>query len=290
MKFIKMHGAGNDYVYIDCFKEKVENPSDLAIKMSNRNYGVGSDGLILIKESNLKNNNEKVKFKMEMYNQDGSLSEMCGNGLRCVAKYLYDEKMINRKNFDVETGAGILNVEIIETDENDKAKLVRINMGKPILNTKDIPVNWNKETVINEKIPIHGTYLRFTTISMGNPHCIVFIDDEEGLENLHITHYGKEIEYLDIFPNRTNVEFVYVKNDSEIYQRTWERGTGETLACGTGACASVVASVLNGYVDRKKVITNHLRGGILKIKWSEKDDNVYLEGNAIRVFNGEWLL
>lgn len=279
-----MQAAGNDYVYIDCTKETVDNPSNLATKMSNRNYGIGSDGLILIKKGN-----EKV-FEMEMYNPDGTLAEMCGNGLRCVVKYLYDEKLVTDKEIEIKTGAGILTGMVTEVNENDMAESIRINMGKPKLNVKDVPLVWKGDKAINQKLPVHGTYMHFTALSMGNPHCVIFLADKDGLQNLNIKHYGKEIENLDIFPNRTNVEFACVKNDGEVYQRTWERGTGETLACGTGASAVVVAGILNGLLDRNKIITNNLKGGTLKIEWSEKDDCVYLEGNAIRVFNGDWLL
>lgn len=293
-----MHGIGNDYVYIDCFKEpsieneSVESLSGLAVKMSNRNYGVGSDGLILIKKG------DTALFRMMMFNSDGTLAEMCGNGLRCVAKYLYDENYTkSEKSFEIETDAGIKRVEITKTDQENKASMIRLDMGKPILEPNNIPIIWKKkskhkinEPVINERLPVHGHFLQFTTVSMGNPHCVIFLNDREGLNNLNIKHYGKEIEYLDMFPNRTNVEFVYIKNNEEIFQRTWERGAGETLACGTGASASVVASILNQELEKSKKITVHLKGGDLNIEWDGETDRVYLEGSATRVFDGEWLL
>ncbi len=293
-----MHGIGNDYVYIDCFKEtsvldkSIEDLSELAVKMSNRNYGIGSDGLILIREG------KSALFKMTMFNSDGSLAEMCGNGLRCVAKYLYDEdRTKSEKEFDIETDAGIRTVEVTQTDNSNKASMIRLNMGNPILVPDKIPVIWKQKTrnkanevIINERLPVHGHFLQFTPVSMGNPHCVIFLNDQEGLNNLNIKHYGSEIEYLDMFPKRTNVEFVYIKNKEEIYQRTWERGAGETLACGTGASASVVASILNEELDRNKSITVHLKGGDLNIEWNKEDDNVYLEGTAVRVFDGDWLM
>ncbi len=284
MNFTKMHAAGNDYVYINCLKEKVENPSELAKSMSDRHFGIGSDGLILIKKG------KSASFKMEMFNPDGTTSPMCGNGLRSVTKYLYDEKMTQDRKFDIETDAGLRTVEIISVDENNKAKYIRLNMSEPILNAKDIPIIWKSDTVINEKLPLHGHYWKFTAVSVGNPHCVIFIDDEEGLRNLNVNQYGREIASIDMFPEGININFVYVKNDSEIYQRTWERGADETLACGTGASASVVACILNGILDRKKQITVHLLGGDLKIEWSEIDNCVYLEGDAVRVFDGTWLL
>ncbi len=294
MKFTKMHGAGNDYVYIDCMKEKAVDSmtkpelSILAKRLSNRNYAIGSDGLILIKEGN------KAEYMMEMYNADGSQAEMCGNGLRCVVKYLYDESYERNRDMLIETGSGVLSTAITEVDDNDKVLRVRINMGKPKLKAKDVPVIWKKDAdekhVIDEKLPVHGHHLMFSAISMGNPHCVIFMADREGLNNLNIKHFGGEIEYLPMFPNRTNVEFVFAKDEVEVYQRTWERGSGETLACGTGACASVVAGILTERLDRSKVITNHLKGGDLMIEWSEADDFVYLEGEAVRVFDGDWLL
>lgn len=285
MKFTKMNGTGNDYVYIDCTSESVDDPAGASKIMSNRHYGVGSDGLILIKKG------DTTPYKMEMYNADGSRAKMCGNGLRCVAKYIYDEYMRDDLFFDIETDAGIKQVEITKTSNDNKAELIRINMGEPLLNAEDVPVIWKKaKQVINEKLPVHGHYLKFTALSMGNPHCVVFIDDETGLANLNIKHYATEIENLNIFPDGVNVEFIFIKNDSEIVQRTWERGSGETLACGTGACASVIAGILNGDLDRNKTITSRLKGGNLYIHWADADNSVYLEGDAVRVFDGYWLL
>ncbi len=275
MKFTKMHGIGNDYVYINCFEETVDNPNDLAIKISDRHFGVGSDGLILIKPS------EKAPFKMDMYNADGSQSEMCGNGLRCVAKYLYDKGMIKQDQFDIETGAGVLKINI--TPNNGKADLIEINMGKPILEASKIPMNQYSGNVINEKLTIHDRTFSFTAVSMGNPHCVIFLDED--INQFPVEKYGPTIENHPLFPKRVNVEFVQIKSPTEVFQRTWERGSGETLACGTGASAVLVAGVLNNKSERQ--ILNHLKGGDLYLKWDE-DNYVYLKGSATFVFEGEW--
>ncbi len=277
MKFTKMHGIGNDYVYVNCFEEKVDDPEKLAVTISDRHYGVGSDGLILIKAG------DKTAFRMDMYNADGSYSEMCGNGLRCVAKYLYDTRMTHETLFDIETGAGILKVQIFPKE--GQADLIEINMGQPILEAKDIPMTQFSGRVINENIEVLDRIFRFTAVSMGNPHCIIFLDED--LHSFPVEQYGKVIEHHSIFPNRVNVEFVNVISPQEVIQRTWERGSGETLACGTGAAAVQVAGVLNNLTE--KAILNHLKGGDLHLKWDE-EDHVYLKGPATKVFEGQYTL
>jgi len=278
MKFTKMHGLGNDYVYINCFDEQVENVEKLAIEMSDRHFGVGSDGLILIKPG------KKRLIRMDMYNADGSWSEMCGNGLRCVAKYVYDKGMVDNDSFDIETGAGILAVKVFP--ENKKAKLIEINMGKPILEAEKIPILQFSGQVINEEIEVLDRNFAFTAVSMGNPHCVIFINDDENLDKFPVEKYGHVIERHPIFPNRVNVEFVKVISHNEVKQRTWERGSGETLACGTGASAVLVASLLNQKTDRE--ILNHLTGGDLHLRWDEAGD-LYLKGPATTLFEGHWL-
>jgi diaminopimelate epimerase len=278
MKFTKMHGAGNDYVYINCFEESVDNPKDLAVKLSDRNFGIGSDGLILIKPG------DKAPIKMDMYNSDGSWSEMCGNGLRCVAKYVYDRGMIENEEFAIETGAGILKVHVFP--KNGLVESVEINMGEPILKAKDIPINGFSDTVINQKIDVLDKTFFFTGVSMGNPHCVIFLDSED-VDSFDLQKYGPIIENHSLFPNRVNVEFVKVISPKEVIQRTWERGSGETLACGTGASAVQVAGVLNNKTEN--TILNHLRGGDLYLRWDD-NKNVYLKGPAVSVFDGEWKL
>lgn len=276
MKFTKMQGAGNDYVYINCFEEKIDSPKELAVAMSDRNFGVGSDGLILIKKG------EKAPFLMDMYNADGSWSEMCGNGLRCVAKYIFDKKMINQNKFEIETGAGVLTVNI--TAANDIAEWVEIDMGKPILEAKDIPMKGFSGQVINQPIEVLDRTFYFTAVSMGNPHCVIFLDED--LDSFPIEKYGTILENHEFFPNRVNVEFVNVKSKSEVIQRTWERGSGETLACGTGASAVQVAGVLNNKTDRE--LLNHLKGGDLYLRWDESS-SIFLKGPAEYSFEGNWL-
>jgi diaminopimelate epimerase len=276
MKFTKMHGAGNDYVYVNCFSEKVENPAEVAIKVSNRNFGIGSDGLILIMPS------DKADVRMRMFNSDGSESEMCGNGIRCVAKYAYDHNIVSKKEITAETGAGILTLQLL-TGNNNKVERVRVNMGIPRLQRSEIPMLGEPANgkVINEPLNILHTTFNITCVSMGNPHCVIFVDD---VENFQVEKYGPIIENHDIFPRRTNVEFVQIISKTEVRQRTWERGAGETLACGTGASAVCVAGVLNGLTEKK--ILNHLSGGDLELEWAE-DDHLYMTGPAVEVFNGE---
>jgi len=279
MKFTKMHGAGNDYVYVNCFAETVDNPTEVAIKVSNRNFGIGSDGLILIMPS------DKADVKMRMFNSDGSESEMCGNGIRCVAKYAYDHGIVGKKEITAETGAGILTLQLF-TGSDNKVDRVRVNMGKPRLTKQEIPMLGEPvdARTVAQPLNIMHTVFSITCVSMGNPHCIIFVDD---VEHFQVEKYGPLIENHDIFPRRTNVEFVQIISRSEVRQRTWERGAGETLACGTGASAVCVAGVLNGLTDKK--ILNHLSGGDLELEWAE-DGHLYMTGPATEVFSGEIVL
>jgi diaminopimelate epimerase len=275
MKFTKMQGAGNDYVYVNGFEERVENPEKLAVKVSNRNFGIGSDGLILILPS------EKADVRMRMFNADGSESEMCGNGIRCVAKYAYDHGMVTKREITAETGAGILTLQLF-TGSRNKVEKVRVNMGAPRLSRPEIPMLGSPaERVVAEPLNILHTTFNITCVSMGNPHCIIFVDD---VGNIQTDKYGPLIENHELFPRRTNVEFVQVISPAEVRQRTWERGAGETLACGTGASAVCVAGVLNGVTGNK--ILNHLSGGDLELEWGD-DGNVYMTGPAVEVFSGE---
>ncbi len=278
MKFTKMHGAGNDYVYVNCFEEKVENPAEIAIKVSNRNFGIGSDGLILIMPS------EKADVRMRMFNSDGSESEMCGNGIRCVAKYAYDHGIVKKSEITAETGAGILTLQLFPDKEN-KIERVRVNMGSPRLSREEIPMNgFAVDKVVAESLTVLDKSFSITCVSMGNPHCIIFVDD---VENFPVALYGPLIENHQLFPRRTNVEFVQILSRSEVKQRTWERGAGETLACGTGASAVCVAGVLNNLTDRK--ILNHLVGGDLELEWPENGP-VFMTGPATEVFSGVIIL
>jgi diaminopimelate epimerase len=275
MKFTKMHGAGNDYVYVNCFEERMENPEQVAVKVSNRNFGIGSDGLILILPS------DRADIRMRMFNADGSESEMCGNGIRCVAKYAFDHGLVTNREITAETGAGILTLQLF-TDSRYKVERVRVNMGAPRLSRAEIPMMGNGPSpVIAEPLNILHTSFKITCLSMGNPHCVIFMDD---VESFQVEKYGPLIENHEIFPRRTNVEFVRIISTSEVRQRTWERGAGETLACGTGASAVCVAGILNGLTEKK--ILNHLSGGDLELEWAE-DGNVYMTGPAVEVFSGE---
>ncbi len=274
MRFTKMQGLGNDYVYVNCFQETIENPSEAAIKVSDRHFGIGSDGLILIKPS------EVADFRMDMYNADGSQAEMCGNGIRCVAKYVYDYGLTDQTEISVETLAGIkyLKLQI----ENGKVSQITVNMGQPELNPVKIPVQAEGERVVDEPIVVNGVTYKMTCVSMGNPHCIVFIDDTA---NFPLEEIGPRFENHKRFPKRVNTEFIQILNRNEVNMRVWERGSGETLACGTGACASAVACVLNGLTEDE--ITLHLLGGDLSVRWDRKENVVYMTGPAKVVFDGE---
>ncbi len=274
MKFTKMHGIGNDYVYVNCFKETVENPSEVAIKVSNRHFGIGSDGLILIKPS------EVADGKMEMYNADGSQGAMCGNGIRCVAKYMYDYGITDKTSISVETKSGIKYLDL--TLKNGKVDTVKVNMGAPILRASEIPVVSEKEQVISEPVTVDGKEWKITCVSMGNPHAITYIDD---VKHLEIEKIGPKFENHEIFPDRVNTEFVHVIDRNTVEMRVWERGSGETYACGTGACAVAVSSILNGLTEEE--VTVKLLGGDLKIFWDRQENRVYMTGSATTVFDGE---
>ena len=274
MKFTKMHGIGNDYVYVNCFKETVEHPSEVAIKVSDRHFGIGSDGLILIKPS------EVADGKMEMYNADGSQGAMCGNGIRCVAKYMYDYGITDKTSISVETKSGIKYLDL--TIRDGKVDTVKVNMGTPILKAADIPVRSEKEQVIDEPVMVDGKEWKITCVSMGNPHAITYIDD---VKNLEIEKIGPKFENHEIFPDRVNTEFVHVIDRNTVEMRVWERGSGETLACGTGACAVAVSSILNGLTEEE--VTVKLLGGDLKIFWDRTENKVYMTGSATTVFDGE---
>lgn len=277
MKFTKMHGAGNDYIYIDCFKETVTNESALAIKLSDRHFGIGGDGIILIKKGT------KADFEMVMYNADGSRGAMCGNGIRCVAKYVYDNGYTDKTSFSIESMGAVKYIDV--TVENGKVILAKVDMGAPILKAADVPVNSDNEKVISEKITVADREFNMTCVSMGNPHAVMFIDEHP--KDFDLDFYGAKFECnTDVFPNRVNAEFAKIIDRNNIEMRVFERGTGETLACGTGTCATVVAAIRNGYVDND--VTVHLIGGDLQIQWSGKEeDSVFMTGPAATVFTGE---
>ena len=276
MKFTKMQGIGNDYVYVNCLQESIENPSELAKKISDRHYGVGSDGLIMINPS------DKADFEMEMYNADGSRGEMCGNGIRCVAKYVYDYGLTDKTSISVETLAGIKYLDL--TVEDGKVVLVKVDMGKPMLRPEEVPVVSEKEEVIDEPITVDGQEYRMTCVSMGNPHAVVFIDQD--VKEFPLETVGVKFENHERFPKRVNTEFVNVLDRHTAQMRVWERGSGETLACGTGACAVAVACALNGLTEDE--VTVKLLGGDLQIKWDREKNTVYMTGPAEVVFDGEW--
>lgn len=276
MKFTKMHGIGNDYVYVNCFKETVENPVELAKYVSDRHFGVGSDGLILIRPS------EVADCKMDMYNADGSQAEMCGNGVRCVGKYAYDYGITDKTEIDVETLAGIKHLSL--TVENGKAVLLKVNMGSPILEAEQIPVVAKQSPVIEEPITVLGKEYKMTCVSMGNPHAIIFMDD---VMHMDLEAIGPHFESHEAFPRRVNTEFVEVLDRKTVNMRVWERGSGETWACGTGACATAVACILNGKTEDE--VTIHLLGGDLVIRWDRQENIVYMTGSATTVFDGELL-
>lgn len=277
MKFTKMQGCGNDYVYINCFEEKIENPAELAIKMSNRHFGVGSDGLVLILPA------EKEDFTMRMFNSDGSESEMCGNAIRCVGKYVFDRGLTKKQEVSINTLAGIKYLKLMLKD--GVVDSVTVDMGEPILSAEKIPVISNKHPVIGEEISAIDKKFLFTCVSMGNPHAVTFVSN---VKDYSIEKYGKVIEIDEHFPKKTNVEFVEAVSKNRIKMRVWERGTGETLACGTGTCAAVVASVLNDICERETSV--ELLGGELFIEWREKDNHVYMTGPARFSFDGVWLI
>lgn len=278
MKFTKMQGCGNDYVYIDGSQELIppEKKPELVRRLSDRHFGIGGDGVIFINPSE----DARADFEMEMYNADGSRSEMCGNGIRCVAKYVYDKHLTDRTEFDI-ISAGSLKHIVLET-ENGKAVRIRVNMGIPQLRAEKIPVLSKREQVVDEEIVAGGRAYRMTCVSMGNPHAVVFM---ENVKELPIEEVGPYFEAHERFPNRVNTEFVRVIDRHNVEMRVWERGTGETLACGTGCCATVAACVLNGLTERE--VTVHVLGGAIQIKWDEADGQIYMTGPAATVFEGE---
>lgn len=280
MHFTKMHGIGNDYVYVDCTREQVRDPEAVAKYVSNRHFGIGSDGLILIKPT------ENADFEMDMYNADGSRGKMCGNGIRCVGKYVYDHGLTDKTTVKIATGAGPRILKL--TVEDGKVVLVRVNMGHAILRPEDIPVRLADEsgqTAINAPLCVDGKEYAVTCVSMGNPHCIVFMDSLEAVENLEIEKIGPKFENHEVFPDRVNTEFVYAQDEHNIRMRVWERGSGETWACGTGACATAVAAILGGLAESP--VTIHLNGGDLFIEWDREEGSVFMTGPATEVFEGD---
>ena len=274
MKFTKMHGIGNDYVYVNCFEKSVKNPAEVSKFVSDRHFGIGSDGLILISPSAI------ADFRMNIYNADGSQAEMCGNGIRCVAKYVYDYGLTDKTEISVETLAGIkyLRLQV----ENGKVASVEVNMGAPILEPKEIPVAVEESPVVNVPVEVKGKIYHMTCVSMGNPHAIIFMNN---VKDLDIAAIGPYFENHTVFPKRTNTEFVEVLDRNTVNMRVWERGSDETLACGTGACATTVACILNDKTENE--VTVHLLGGDLKIRWDREANQVYMTGPATVVFDGE---
>lgn len=270
-----MHGCGNDYIYVNCFEENVERPNEVSKKLSERHFGIGADGLILIKPS------DKADFKMAMYNADGSEGSMCGNGIRCVAKYVYDNRLTRKTKITVDTLSGVKELQM--NIKNDKVDTVKVDMGKPVFLCKSIPVKFNKRYMINEKIDVLGKTFTGTAISMGNPHFVTFV--REDLDNMNIDKIGREIEREPYFPDRVNVEFVKIINPNYMKLRVFERGSGETLACGTGACAAVVAAYINGYTKNKVRVS--LLGGDLFIEYDVKTKHVFMTGPATIICTGD---
>lgn len=275
MKFTKMHGIGNDYIYFNCLEKEIENPEELSIKLSDRHFGVGGDGIVLILPS------DKADFRMRMFNADGSEGKMCGNATRCIGKYVYDKGITDKKEITLETLSGIKTLKLCVNEKN-KVESVEVNMGEAILKASEIPVKSDKEKVINERIKIVDSEYNITCVSMGNPHCVVYMDE---IDNLDLEKLGPKFENDSIFPERVNTEFIKVIDENTLKMRVWERGSGETWACGTGACAAVVSSVLNGYCKYDTPIKIKLLGGELTIKFM-KNGLVYMSGPAEFVFEG----
>lgn len=273
MKFTKMQGIGNDYIYINCFEETVLNPMELSVRLSDRHFGIGGDGIILIQPS------ETADCRMDIYNADGSQAMMCGNGIRCVGKYVFERGIAKKDTLRVDTMSGIKTLRLAV--QNDKVLSVTVDMGKPIINTKEIPAALSGDQVIDREIVVDSKPYRITCVSMGNPHCVLFVDD---VNTVPIEKIGPKFENHSIFPNRANIEFIQILNKNEMNMRVWERGSGETWACGTGACAAVVACVLNGKTARDVKV--HLKGGDLSIHWDEKIGSVFMQGPAEFVFDG----
>ncbi|MCX7922326.1 MAG: diaminopimelate epimerase [Clostridia bacterium] len=274
MKFTKMQGLGNDYIYVNCLSQNIENPSEVAKFVSDRHFGIGSDGLVLILPSDI------ADFRMRMFNSDGSEAEMCGNAIRCVGKFVYDNGLTDKTTVKVETLAGIKILEL--TLENNKVVLVKVDMGEPILKPKDIPVNSGKDLFISEPVEVNGQTFKVTCVSMGNPHAVAYVDDVIAFP---LEVVGPKMETHNLYPRKINSEFVEVIDKNTLKMRVWERGAGETLACGTGACAVLVSSVLNGISERTATVK--LLGGDLLIEWNQNDNHVYMTGPAVKVFDGE---
>ena len=274
MHFVKMQGAGNDYIYVNCLAEEIENPQETARRISDRHFGVGGDGLILVLPS------EVADFRMRVFNADGSEAQMCGNGIRCFAKYVYDHALTRKDVLRVETPAGIMRLDLFV--EKGSVHRVRVNMGRPRLERKQIPMKGADGRVINEPLKVGRQTVNITAVSMGNPHVVIFVDDVAAAP---VAMLGPKIENHPSFPQRTNVHFVQIISRREATQRTWERGSGETLACGTGASASLVAGCLNEKLDAEAVI--NVAGGKLELVWGD-DDCVYMTGPAVTVFEGDW--
>lgn len=275
MYFTKMHGAGNDYIYINGFTEHPADLHTLAKTLSDRHFGVGSDGLVIILPSDI------CDFKMRMFNPDGSEAEMCGNAARCIAKFVFDKGLTDKTELTLETKAGVKKLRLYT--QNGKVEQVRVDMGEPILSPDAIPVKSDRPILVSEPVEVDSGTFRMTCVSMGNPHAVIFLPD---FETFDLHRIGRQIECHEMFPQRTNVEFAIVESPGQIRMRVWERGTGETLACGTGACATLVAAVLNGISARKAILK--LSGGDLEIEWDEKDNHVYMTGGATTVFEGVW--
>lgn len=273
LRFTKMQGAGNDYIYINGFEQTIDNPSETAIELSNRNFGIGSDGLVLILPS------KTCDFRMQMFNSDGSEAEMCGNASRCVGKYVFDHELTTKKEITLETKAGVKLITLL--DGNAKKRKVRVDMGEPILNPELIPVKITQNPALKYPLKIENKTWEINCVSMGNPHAVIFTNN---IKNLDLPTIGPKFESNPIFPRKTNTEFVEVIDKKTLNMRVWERGAGETLACGTGACAVAVAAVLNGLTERK--VNINLLGGQLEIEWNENNNHVYMTGEAVTVFDG----
>ena len=278
MQFTKMHGLGNDYIYMNLFKEVVNDPAGLSRKMSDRHFGVGSDGIVLIGPAREESG---ADFRMQMFNADGSEAEMCGNAIRCVGKYVYDHEMIDKRTFSVETLGGVKTLDL--TVERDKVSTVRVDMGEPVLKPALIPMSVEGDSFIDREIRVNGRTYKGTAVSMGNPHIVIPVS---GIDDLDLSLVGPQFEHHPLFPRRTNTEFIENPDKGNIRMRVWERGAGETLACGTGASASLVASVLTGKANRKAIV--HLLGGQLTVEWDEETNHVFIDGPATTVFSGVW--
>ncbi len=274
LNFTKMHGAGNDYIYFNCFEQPIEGPNSLSILLSDRHKGIGGDGIVLICPS------ETADAEMRMFNIDGSEGAMCGNAIRCVAKFIYDNGIAHKDVVTIETKSGIKTIAI--NNKNDRFLSAGVNMGKAVLTPSKIPMKWDGESFIAKPVMINGVEYLCTAVSMGNPHCVTFVDNVDSIE---LEKIGPLFENNPLFPDRVNTEFIKIIDDENIQMRVWERGSGETMACGTGSCAAVVAAVLNGFCKRNTPVKVHLRGGILTVTYRD-DDVVIMEGPAVKVFDG----